>query len=556
MPSTRPEGRRARQHERLASEWAALVAIGLVLALTGPFASADDSSAAATDHSRSDSAADWTARPYGRPQGTGPSSRTAALASTSSDTTSNLAWRSPQTKSRPTATPSQKPVTNNARKPFEGAAEQPESGRYPVVPAQATLALGPAQPIDDPFGDLAQRDHSADSIAEFSDTTTGSEWSDEPRRRAARPRRIAAQVAAAPRSVLVPPHEPHLVSEETGHDTPDAQHVDEPQSDITEISEPLPDENESTIETSSPSGDSDLPGASGSLPEPEDAGDTSLADEDADQPQRPRDERGERGERGERDEMPPGARKRKPTACDRTYNDRDCCEGDRQCNAALDALQNATIDKISLDITPPFDPKTYASEPKKNRRKDKTSTLAKSPSRVWSDQHGQVLATGRLHDFRNSQVIIEEASGATTAVAVDRLGTDELCFLNAYWSLPLECRLRDPGLNPRCWTSLTYTWTASALCHKPLYFEDEQLERYGHTVGPIRQPLLSAAHFVSHIAILPYNMGVNTSNECMYALGHYRPGNCAPRMINAFPFSLRGATYQAAAVTGLAGALP
>ena len=103
---------------------------------------------------------------------------------------------------------------------------------------------------------------------------------------------------------------------------------------------------------------------------------------------------------------------------------------------------------------------------------------------------------------------------------------------------------------------MTFAWTASALCHKPLYFEDVQLERYGHSAGPIAQPFLSTAHFFGNIAILPYKMGINPPNECQYALGYYRPGSCAPYMIEPFPLSLRGALYQTAFVAGLITLLP
>jgi hypothetical protein len=93
-------------------------------------------------------------------------------------------------------------------------------------------------------------------------------------------------------------------------------------------------------------------------------------------------------------------------------------------------------------------------------------------------------------------------------------------------------------------------WKASALCHKPLYFEQESLERYGHTTGPVSEPFVAGAHFFVNIAALPYWMGINPPNECQYALGHYRPGSCAPWMIDPIPLSARGALYEAGAVTG------
>ena len=102
----------------------------------------------------------------------------------------------------------------------------------------------------------------------------------------------------------------------------------------------------------------------------------------------------------------------------------------------------------------------------------------------------------------------------------------------------------------------TYTWQATGICHKPLYFEDEQLERYGHSFAPCCQPLISGAHFFTRLPVLPYCMGVSPPMECEYALGHYRPGSCAPYMLNPVPISARGALFQAGAVVGTAALLP
>ena len=103
---------------------------------------------------------------------------------------------------------------------------------------------------------------------------------------------------------------------------------------------------------------------------------------------------------------------------------------------------------------------------------------------------------------------------------------------------------------------LNFAWTASGLCHKPLYFRELQAERYGHSIGRISQPFLSAAHFFCNVAILPYNMGMRPPQECVYALGHYWPGDPAPRYIPAVPISLRGGLMQAGAVLGAVYVLP
>lgn len=117
---------------------------------------------------------------------------------------------------------------------------------------------------------------------------------------------------------------------------------------------------------------------------------------------------------------------------------------------------------------------------------------------------------------------------------------------------PCECTLGNEQFAWRSWSATNYTFKASGLCHKPLYFEDVQLERYGHSWNPALQSILSGAHFITCVAFLPYNMAVNPPNECMYTLGYYRPGSCAPYVIEPVPISLKGALYEAGFVaTGL-----
>ena len=116
--------------------------------------------------------------------------------------------------------------------------------------------------------------------------------------------------------------------------------------------------------------------------------------------------------------------------------------------------------------------------------------------------------------------------------------------------LPHDCPLGGAAFQPRAFAPITYAWTASGLCHKPLYFEDVQLERYGHMLGPWSQPIASAANFFVSIPALPYKMGLEPPTECIYTLGYYRPGDCAPYMIDPLPLSVRGALFEAGAWVG------
>jgi hypothetical protein len=88
----------------------------------------------------------------------------------------------------------------------------------------------------------------------------------------------------------------------------------------------------------------------------------------------------------------------------------------------------------------------------------------------------------------------------------------------------------------RCWPQFCYAWDATCLCHRPLYFEEANLERYGYgcgcryecCCGGCLQPAMSAAHFFATIPALPYCLAAECPGECQYTLGHYRPGSCPP----------------------------
>lgn len=167
--------------------------------------------------------------------------------------------------------------------------------------------------------------------------------------------------------------------------------------------------------------------------------------------------------------------------------------------------------------------------------------LTQNPLQDWVDRKGQVVARGWFVDYINDSVIIRTESGEDISVRYNDLSPGSVKTVNSIWDLPSECPVPAVGSTQRDWVAQTYTWKASALCHKPLYFEDIQLERYGHSAGPLVQPFRSGAHFFLNIAALPYNVGVYPPTECRYALGYYRPGNCAPFRGYALPLSKRGA---------------
>jgi hypothetical protein len=150
----------------------------------------------------------------------------------------------------------------------------------------------------------------------------------------------------------------------------------------------------------------------------------------------------------------------------------------------------------------------------------------------------------------------KEAYDAIKAHSINKLSIDITVSGRTGTDVPHECSLTTDSFQPRCWRLTTYTWKASALCHKPLYFEDEALERYGHSHGPVCEYVASFAHFFGDVALLPYHVGVETPCECIYDLGVYRPGNCAPYMLDPFPVSLRGALTAGVGYCGVVALFP
>lgn len=111
-----------------------------------------------------------------------------------------------------------------------------------------------------------------------------------------------------------------------------------------------------------------------------------------------------------------------------------------------------------------------------------------------------------------------------------------------------------PGLG-RPWMDSEVYWEAPALCHRPLYFQEINLERHGHKARVV-QPLVSAASFYGRIPALPYLIALDPPHRPVYTLGYRRPGSHVACRMTQVPLLLGPGAVQAAVIMGLIIAIP
>ncbi|MCA9081217.1 MAG: hypothetical protein KDA58_11710 [Planctomycetaceae bacterium] len=124
---------------------------------------------------------------------------------------------------------------------------------------------------------------------------------------------------------------------------------------------------------------------------------------------------------------------------------------------------------------------------------------------------------------------------------------------------PNDPRSRRPELKPlpptgsldRVYAPTQFQWEAANVYHNPLYFEDVELERYGHAYPYGLQPVASLAKFGVQTIGLPYLIAMDPVWQKHYALGYYRPGDCAPKLHYQIPLDKKAALTAAGVYTGL-----
>ncbi len=125
-----------------------------------------------------------------------------------------------------------------------------------------------------------------------------------------------------------------------------------------------------------------------------------------------------------------------------------------------------------------------------------------------------------------------------------------------YKECPVESELMLQGSLERNHSIIPVYWQASNVSHNPLYFEDSGLERNGHSFSNAVQPFVSAGKFGAQVIALPYTVALDPVWKRETPLGHYRPGECAPKRHLALPINGRAAVVAAATYTGIIYLIP
>ena len=150
------------------------------------------------------------------------------------------------------------------------------------------------------------------------------------------------------------------------------------------------------------------------------------------------------------------------------------------CIAQREMLKGQPLSSISLDVSPQLGDGLRSFKKGAGDATDAAREIAtKTMRRDWTNFRGEHLATGKLVDLRYGNVILD-VSGQQRSLPLADLSDVDMTYVAEVWNLPTRCGSGYEPLAGRQFIPSTVQWKASGACYNPLYFEQVQLERYGH----------------------------------------------------------------------------
>jgi hypothetical protein len=104
-------------------------------------------------------------------------------------------------------------------------------------------------------------------------------------------------------------------------------------------------------------------------------------------------------------------------------------------------------------------------------------------------------------------------------------------YLEGQTEMPNAVRTKGEDLSygAENWDPTGYCWQSPAFCHKPLYFEQPNLERYAKYPNCAVATIGSIGHFYSTALLLPAKFALKPCWTPSCTLGNQRPGDCNPK---------------------------
>ena len=105
---------------------------------------------------------------------------------------------------------------------------------------------------------------------------------------------------------------------------------------------------------------------------------------------------------------------------------------------------------------------------------------------------------------------------------------------------PQEITLSENAWTPRTYAPSLYAWQASNICYNPLYYEDVQLERYGHSYPFFVQPFVSIGRMTVQAVGFPYQAVIDPPSLRRLSAGLLPAGRMCSQVDLPDPLEPRG----------------
>jgi hypothetical protein len=172
--------------------------------------------------------------------------------------------------------------------------------------------------------------------------------------------------------------------------------------------------------------------------------------------------------------------------------------------------------------------------------KRQTGLSAKQTFRLMVTVHGDLIAV-----LRDNESLVEVRDATVTGEYAGLIGLRATGRPTSFDGFAAT-RYGGPFV-ARTFAEMSSTFPGPNVHYGPLYFEQPTLERYGHHLGNLFQPLVAHAMFFGDVALAPYSLGKSPPWEKHSSEGYARPGDVVlPYRVQCPQWDENGAVLQTA----------